>query len=690
LTVTKTSFQTALFLFLFGFVLNAQRAEAQALPVVSPNPSSVSFLYQIGGATPPVQNVVVSSTGAPVTVNVINLSFQPVGSGNWLTVIPAPGTSAGPTPASLTFICAPSALPAGIYAAQVLLSYSGSFDPNNSTSAIYVYLAVTASGGGGVNPGETVTASPTSLAFAYTSGGSVPAAQALSVSTSDAANFTATAVTNDGNQWLQISPSAGTSPGTINVSVNPTGLAAGTYNANITVAGPSASIQVPVTLVVGGLSIIANPSTLTFNLPQNYGYGAPQYIQVTSASPATFQSYGASDSNWLVVDTVSGTTPATVTVRANSSNLAQGSYVGTVTIQTSPSNYIQVPVTMVVGAPATLSLSPASLNFSYTVGGATPPNSQVNVKSLTGAALTFAAVTSTSDGAAWLQASATSPTPGTVSVGVSPTSLIPGTYNGVVNITSSATGSSPEPVVVTLTVNPAPTPTVTSIVSAASYAGGSVAPGEFVVLFGSALGPAALTTPTPGTAPGTLGGTAVTFDGITAPILYSSATQTSVQVPYGINSPQTVVKVTRTGVTSAGTTLNSLPTFPGLFTADSSGKGQAAALNGDYSLNSPSNPAKRGSIIILYGTGEGKTNPVSVEGTITPSIQPLPQPLYPVTVTFGGVPGVVAYAGETPTALAGLMQINVTIPANAPVGAVPVLVTINGQTSPGNVTVSVQ
>ena len=120
-----------------------------------------------------------------------------------------------------------------------------------------------------------------------------------------------------------------------------------------------------------------------------------------------------------------------------------------------------------------------------------------------------------------------------------------------------------------------------------------------------------------------------------------------------------------------------------------------AALNPDYSVNSASNPATRGSYIVLYGTGEGRTNPTSVEGTITTSIAPIPQSIYPVTVTFGTGTGAVAggvfYAGETPTALAGLMQINVTIPANAPTGpAVPVFVTINGQTTPGNVTVSIQ
>jgi len=365
---------------------------------------------------------------------------------------------------------------------------------------------------------------------------------------------------------------------------------------------------------------------------------------------------------------------------------------GNVTVQLSPSVQSQVPVTLNVGPPATLSLAPSSVAFSYTIGNSTPGSQTVNVKSLTGAAQTFSVAATTSDGAAWLTASPTSPTPGSVTVGVSPGTLMPGSYNGVINVTPATAGASPQPIQVSLTVLPAPKPTVLSTVSAASYGGGAVAPGEFVVLFGSALGPVNLTTPTPGTAPKTLGGTQVYFDGIPAPILYSSATQTAVQVPYGIAMPMTALTVTRNNVTSATTMVNSLPTFPAFFTANASGKGQIAALNSNGTLNGPSNPASRGDFIVLYGTGEGKTNPASVEGTITPGVQPLPQPLYPVSVTFSGAASPnILYAGETPTALAGLFQINAVIPTNAPTGpSVGVLVTINGQTSPGGVTVAIQ
>jgi uncharacterized protein (TIGR03437 family) len=183
----------------------------------------------------------------------------------------------------------------------------------------------------------------------------------------------------------------------------------------------------------------------------------------------------------------------------------------------------------------------------------------------------------------------------------------------------------------------------------------------------------------------------VMFDNIAAPILYASATQTNVQVPYGISMNSTKLTVQRTGVTSAPLSVPVVAATPGFFTPDASGKGQIAAVNQDHTYNSAANPAPRGSYISLYGTGEGITTPASVEGVITPSLPPFPQTYLLSSVTFSGAPATIAYLGETPTVVSGLFQCTVLIPQNSPTGpAVPVLLTINGQTSPGGATVAVQ
>ena len=379
-------------------------------------------------------------------------------------------------------------------------------------------------------------------------------------------------------------------------------------------------------------------------------------------------------------------------MRANDSGLAQGSYTGTVTVQSGPSNSIQVPVTLTVGIPAPVQLQPSSLSFTWQINDPLPASQTAKINSLTGSAVAFTVAPTTNDGASWLTAAASpATTPGTVSISVNPAALSVGTYSGLVNVSPTLTGASPQPIVVTLTVRPAPVPTIKGVTSAASYASNGVAPGELVTIFGSSIGPASLTVAPAGTAPQTLANTSVTFDGIPAPIYYVSSTQTSVQVPYNIASGQTLVKLTYNSVSSTGTTLTSLPAAPGLFTSDSSGQHQLAALNADLSVNSAANPATRGAALVLYGTGEGKTNPGSVEGARVPVVVPLPQTPLQVTVTVGGQNATVQYAGETPGLLSGLMQINVTVPASAPVGAnIPVVVTVGGQATQSNVTVAIK
>ena len=687
------SIPTTVFLCFLTCMALAHSAFAQA-PVLAVSPSTMIFNYTLGSGSAPAQAITVTAASGMGSAVVISAtpSYSAGGPTNWLLLPTAPtGLPGLAIPASINvYLVNTATLAPGAYSATITLNYLGA-DPSSATT-VAVFLTVTAAGGGGGgggNPGETITATPSSLAYSYSPGGAAPAAQVLSVAVGDGAAFTAAAVTNDGNPWL--SAAVNSSSNTVVVAVNPSILSAGSYAGTITLTAPGASTQVPVTLAVGGIGLSVNPAQLSFTVPQNYGFGAPMGIQVTSTPSASIMAFGASDNNWLVVDTPTAQTPATITVRANDSNLPQGTYAGSVTVQTSPTNAVTVPVSLTVGPPATLSLAPASVSFSYTIGNAVPGFQTTSVKSLTGAVQNFSVTSSTNDGAAWLSAAATSPTPGSVNISVNPVILSPGSYSGVVSVLPSAAGSSAQPIAVSLTVLPPPTPVVTAVVSSASYVGGSVAPGEFVTLFGSALGPATLITPPAGTFPTSLGGTMVTFGGLPAPILYASATQTTVQVPYGIAIGQTVLSVQHSGVSSTLMPITSVPAFPGFFTANFSGRGQIAALNQDYSLNSPSNPAARGSVIILYGTGEGVTTPASVEGTITPTVAPFPQTQLPISVTFQGLPASLQYYGETPGAVSGLLQINAVVPAASPTGsAVSVLISINGQSGPGGTTVSIK
>jgi uncharacterized protein (TIGR03437 family) len=222
---------------------------------------------------------------------------------------------------------------------------------------------------------------------------------------------------------------------------------------------------------------------------------------------------------------------------------------------------------------------------------------------------------------------------------------------------------------------------------------GDVAPGEIVVIGGNSLG-AATTTPlqiaSTGLVATSLAGTRVLFDGIPAPLLYTTQNLVSAAVPYELaGHVQTTLQVEYQAVQSAPFLWGVTSTSPGIFTLDGSGTGQGAIVNQDGTLNGPLTPATTGTVVSIYGTGEGQTDPPGVDGSIV-SPPNLCHPLAPVTVSIGGQDAEVTYAGSAGDQVAGMFQVNVRVPSSITPGAsVPVTITVGGSTQAG-VTVAVQ
>jgi len=215
-----------------------------------------------------------------------------------------------------------------------------------------------------------------------------------------------------------------------------------------------------------------------------------------------------------------------------------------------------------------------------------------------------------------------------------------------------------------------------------------------VSIFGSGLGPSTLVTDaevstTPGKLSYNIKGTQVMINGAPAPLLYARTDQVAAVIPDAVAGQKNLsLQVQYQGQSTPTMRIPVAPTAPGLFTVDRSGTGQGAILNQDASLNSPSNPALRGSIVALYGTGQGQTDPEGEEDDIPGD--DLATVVSPVTVTIGGQTADLLYAGTAPT-LAGVTQINVRVPAGIhPGNAVSVVVNIGGVNSPTNVTLAVQ
>ena len=234
-------------------------------------------------------------------------------------------------------------------------------------------------------------------------------------------------------------------------------------------------------------------------------------------------------------------------------------------------------------------------------------------------------------------------------------------------------------------------PAIASVFNSALGFSQPVAPGQIVILYGAGMGPADLVTARldqKGQVDTMLGGAQVLFDGKPAPLVYVSATQSAAVVPYEVFA-STVVTVSYGGQVSSPVTLPVAWTAPALFTTNSSGAGQAAAINADGSLNSAARPAAIGDVITLFATGEGQTMPAGIDGKLAGN--PPPSPLLPVTLTIGGQQGAVLYAGGASGAPAGLMQINTRIPAGITSGdAVPVVLQVGDVQAPQAVTIAVR
>jgi uncharacterized protein (TIGR03437 family) len=271
------------------------------------------------------------------------------------------------------------------------------------------------------------------------------------------------------------------------------------------------------------------------------------------------------------------------------------------------------------------------------------------------------------------------------------------TYNIPPNNGAARTGHiivGPQIVTISQAGVAAPVPQLTAVVNAASYAGGGIAPGEVVALGGTGLGPTkglgaqlAIDGKSLATA---IGGVQVLFDGkypgvptyvssslinVIAPYEIAGQTKTEIQVQYGGASSSIQAQVQAAA--------------PGIFTQDFNGLGTGAVLNQDYSLNGRSNPARRGSYVMIFCTGGGATDPPSADAAITSGA---PLLTLPVTVTIGGIPSPqVTYAGGAPGAVAGLTQINALVPPDAPTGAgVSLMVQVGSWQSQPGVTMVVQ
>jgi uncharacterized protein (TIGR03437 family) len=472
------------------------------------------------------------------------------------------------------------------------------------------------------------------------------------------------------SSWLTITAGQiGAGPASISWSAA-ANTAATSRAANITIGGQS----YPVTELGTSITPLAlTPSSLSFSAT----WGTPTAIPVQSFSVTggTGPFTVAASPSWVIV---SAGVSNTYVVSVSPASLPAGTNTGVVTVN-SADGQVQL-VTVTLNVTANFTVSPTSITFQY--GQTDPlPTASFTLADGTTGTTSFSVYPNQ-----YLTVKASSSTlPATVQL--SPLStLAPGTYLTSVSV-YAANRSVNIPVKITYAGAQV---SVAAITDAANFVPGvAVSPGEIVTIWGSNLGPAALTSFTllQNRLPFSLAGTSVRFNQYAAPIIYTSTGSVCVIVPYEVAGLQTVnVSVSFNGSVSAQFTQPVAPTAPHFFTKTYQAAGQIAALNSDASLNSSSNPASPDSVVVLYATGEGVTSPPGIDGSLVNSIT---QPLANVTVTIGGQPAIVAYAGGSPTSIEGLLQVNVRVPAGTPAGNAPVTLVIGSGAAPLGGTIAV-
>ena len=338
-------------------------------------------------------------------------------------------------------------------------------------------------------------------------------------------------------------------------------------------------------------------------------------------------------------------------------------------------------------AAQTVTVTPANIIQTFPSNGTAVSSAAVSAKvSISGAgSVTLSPTTQT--GGNWLAVTpAAGALPLAAIVAMDPSGLPDGTYLGSVQA-----GSTTIPITI-LVGDPGPQLPANGVVNAASYQGGAISPGEIVTLFGTEIGPKIPYGPQvwDGVMMPKVAGARVWFGTTAATLIYAYPNQLAVVVPYNVAGQATVqVQVENLVARTPPFSIPVQAATPALFTANSSGIGQVAALNKDGSVNSSSNPASGGTVVVLYATGAGALNPAVPDGTIVSSA-PLPAPVLPVLVTIGGQNANILYAGSAPQFVAGAIQINAQIPTGIAPGSAAVVLTVGTFSSPNGCTIAVR
>jgi hypothetical protein len=427
------------------------------------NAETLFFTQWIGGPRPPAKPLSVAPlSSGTARVLATAVVATPAGS-SWLSVSPNDVIA----PATVSVSVNADGLPAGKYTGSISLTAGSGF---SGTRQISVAL--------------TVIATPnTTLSFSYQVGSAVPGPKGVSlISSVNGEESFVTDVSSTGGNWCSVSPTAGTTPVTLLVSVAPAGLQAGSYRGLVAVTDPNTLdlYTIGVTLTVTGTQttsrIVLSPDSLNFSRVQpDPNSQLPLLggaVRVSSDLLPSTTFVTSSSVSWLSTNSSRFTADSALGVNVNTRGLPPGSYNGilTITAENSPTSATLRVSVRIYAARFTLDVTQADFSYQSGVGSvpAGPAGKQINVVSggsppapgtpsvPPGSNFRFTPSISASPGN-WIRVSVSnSSTPSTLSIEVVPAGLKPGTHMAAVILTPENGVAEPVAIPVSLTVSGPP------------------------------------------------------------------------------------------------------------------------------------------------------------------------------------------------------------------------------------------
>jgi len=491
--------------------------------------------------------------------------------------------------------------------------------------------------------------------------------------------------------WLVPTLNALRPGGDLQIALNTSKLAPGSYTEFVTVNSPGAvdaPQNISVTVQISGV-----PDKFDFYVAPNGGTATKQFQAQSLLNANATTSDGRP---WLSVFGQGSFTffyPYLVTATSQNGQ-PEGDYSGTVALTggVNPADNRNIAVALHVTSLPILQLSGSSPLRLNGVAGGGKVNQVISVQNIgaTTSNLTVSGGTATtSAGGSFLSVSALNN--GQITVTADPAALQPGIYSGSITLTSNAANAAATPLPVQFVVSPAAVPNISfgGVVDNTTFKP-VLAPGAIASLFGSQLfgdTPASASALPLGT---TLSGVRVFVNNVAAPVYYASSGQINFQVPQSTQPGPAQISVMYNGQQGNIVTTAIQARAPRILRLGVQNYG--IIVNQDGSFPMPvtpgynSHPAKIGDVITIYTIGMGVTTPAVADGAGAPASEPLARTPLPL-VTFGGgfagapTEGQVYYSGLTP-GFVGLYQVNVAIPDGTPYGdAIGLQLSVEGATS---------